>query len=881
MNLLYPEMDSPSGPSIMGSENPKLSERRSGTGQSDSDSTSEAHTPIEGMNASMIGGSSRKSRDGLSREERMKLVRERQMEEHKRRLDELRQAQIQAMKAKQQQDEERKRRLEEIKNRDESKRQAVEARRKRIEDEERERCDAIIRKHQEIFDRIDSKKRQHESRKMAYGLSTYQLADQDPVYTGQTPSRRAISASGLSRQRGNQTSRSHYHHQSTRFSPGRSAQSARIRPSPSTPSRNGGGGVGHFDSISGSKTTSLENSPAHTGRHPQHYRLAQSHPPPVTRYRMPPPEIVRSKTGSRPQTAQVDTTTTTQSARAKRPTSLMTRSNGPDLKQRQEKSTPATPEAFRTMSKRSQSVGNVSARNKVKPATRDTLKPASSQRDVTASTPRKEGVCFEENPDSRQSPEPGLTRTGRKVISEAEAKAALAEKRRQARLKVEFERAQQGENGNSQPTESTDSHPPSALGVESPPLRDADTPRRASEIEFLELERSFKDESRSFEDSDTSKIITIRGLSAMNESNPDNFSPMPEEETVGSGILRNGGGESPESTSDTIVRGAEVSEREPETLEVVVVREDQMVAVAELSPVVSVITEEPLVPEFAAPELKEKSPEQSPLLEESTTLVLDASPASVNLSPVDSIRAEAERRRLEIEQREEEERNARRARLEAIKRLTKGSADPAGSFTGSTERLASPATESAKPIDALENARKLLQRRGLGMAVNGSSEVSSLVSSPSMGSLKTSPVMGQAPDKSSNEAAASGSSEEGKMNGNAGEGARSATGTPFSEASSTDTVSLNGYIRSHDGEGQQNGFSKTIVRNGSISGMSETSSVDFEPYMPKSDWHHLNGSDDVLQADIWSGSNSNPVAQSVRTGIASGNTDLLLNFDDH
>ena len=67
----------------------------------------------------------------------MKLVRERQMEEHRRRLDELRQAQMQAMKAKQQQEDERRRRLEEIKNRDDSRRAAVEARRKRIEDEER------------------------------------------------------------------------------------------------------------------------------------------------------------------------------------------------------------------------------------------------------------------------------------------------------------------------------------------------------------------------------------------------------------------------------------------------------------------------------------------------------------------------------------------------------------------------------------------------------------------------------------------------------------------------------------------------------------------------------------------------------------------------
>lgn len=77
--------------------------------------------------------------DGISREERMKMVRERQLEDHKRRLDELRQAQIHAMKAKQQLDDERRRRLDEIKGREDQRRAAVEARRKRIEDIERVR----------------------------------------------------------------------------------------------------------------------------------------------------------------------------------------------------------------------------------------------------------------------------------------------------------------------------------------------------------------------------------------------------------------------------------------------------------------------------------------------------------------------------------------------------------------------------------------------------------------------------------------------------------------------------------------------------------------------------------------------------------------------
>jgi hypothetical protein len=197
------------------------------------------------------------------------------------------------------------------------------------------------------------------------------------------------------------------------------------------------------------------------------------------------------------------------------------------------------------------------------------------------------------------------------------------------------------------------------------------------------------------------------------------------------------------------------------------------------------------------------NPDVSPTTVKEDTLVSIPAP-----SAVDTARAESDRRRLETEQREEEERNARRQRLEAIKRLTKSGNGPSSNFSGSTERLASPVTETAKPIDALENARKLLQRRGLGGG--GVMDTSSLVSSPSTGSLKglvSMPLLEQA--------------QEAKLNGdfhlnetrqNGTEETRSASGTPFSEVSSTDTVSLGGYIRSQDEDGQQNG--KTIERNG-------------------------------------------------------------------
>ena len=68
--------------------------------------------------------------------------------------------------------------------------------------------------------------------------------------------------------------------------------------------------------------------------------------------------------------------------------------------------------------------------------------------------------------------------------------------------------------------------------------------------------------------------------------------------------------------------------------------------------------------------------------------------------------------------------------------------------------------------------------------------------------------------------------------------------------------------------------------------MSDTSSVDFEPYMPKQDWHHhLNGTDgddsDLAWKDGSSTTQMQPVQQATRPTGVNGNSGLLLNFDDH
>ena len=75
-----------------------------------------------------------------------------------------------------------------------------------------------------------------------------------------------------------------------------------------------------------------------------------------------------------------------------------------------------------------------------------------------------------------------------------------------------------------------------------------------------------------------------------------------------------------------------------------------------------------------------------------------------------SAEAIAKQRRLEVEQREEEERQVRRQRLEAIRKMTKAASSPAGTPPEPDKKLAlSPMSDD--PSQALENARKLLQRR--------------------------------------------------------------------------------------------------------------------------------------------------------------------------
>ena len=171
-----------------------------------------------------------------------------------------------------------------------------------------------------------------------------------------------------------------------------------------------------------------------------------------------------------------------------------------------------------------------------------------------------------------------------------------------------------------------------------------------------------------------------------------------------------------------------------------------------------------------------------PLPVEAESFVRLQEPESSPPPTTDPAIDEFRRRKLEEEQREDEERSARRQRLEAIKRMTKSGS----TLNGSTDRLstlASPVTETAKPIDALENARKLLQRRGMGGG-GGSVDSPSMTPSQSNSGLKNFADVIEEP--------------------------RSLSGTPLSDVSSTDTVSLSGFVRTDGVFKGQNGFEENV-----------------------------------------------------------------------
>ncbi|CAH0385223.1 unnamed protein product [Bemisia tabaci] len=132
------------------------------------------------------------------REERLKILREKQNEERQRKLEELKQQALAAQKFREQKEEERRRRMEELRMRDSDKRHQVEERKRLIFEAERERKEAILRKNQEREARIETKRRHDRSSIVfAFGSSTPRMLE--PADTGGSywASRRATSTSNV------------------------------------------------------------------------------------------------------------------------------------------------------------------------------------------------------------------------------------------------------------------------------------------------------------------------------------------------------------------------------------------------------------------------------------------------------------------------------------------------------------------------------------------------------------------------------------------------------------------------------------------------------------------------------------------------------------
>merc|ERR1719242_1550369 len=83
------------------------------------------------------------------REERVRRLKEMQEEDRRRKLEELKQHALQAQKFREQQEAERRRHIETLRSKDHDRRQAVEERRREIENKELERKEAIIARNRE------------------------------------------------------------------------------------------------------------------------------------------------------------------------------------------------------------------------------------------------------------------------------------------------------------------------------------------------------------------------------------------------------------------------------------------------------------------------------------------------------------------------------------------------------------------------------------------------------------------------------------------------------------------------------------------------------------------------------------------------------------
>jgi len=132
------------------------------------------------------------------REEKVRRIREQQEEERKRKLEELKQHALQAQKFREQQENERRRHIDELRSKDMDRRQQVEERRKEIERSELERREAILAKNRDRETRLETQRKNSRGNiDFAFGSSAPRLIepriDSSSGYWGS----RSVSGAGM------------------------------------------------------------------------------------------------------------------------------------------------------------------------------------------------------------------------------------------------------------------------------------------------------------------------------------------------------------------------------------------------------------------------------------------------------------------------------------------------------------------------------------------------------------------------------------------------------------------------------------------------------------------------------------------------------------
>jgi MAP7 domain-containing protein 1 len=134
----------------------------------------------------------------VDKEVRLKNLKERQNEERQKKLEEIKAQALAAQRFKEQKEMERRRRLEDLKGKEDVRRQQVEERKKAIVQAEQDRLVSILKRNQEREARIEAKKRNERSNIVfAFGSSTPRMLDPTDMTASFWGHRRATSIQNI------------------------------------------------------------------------------------------------------------------------------------------------------------------------------------------------------------------------------------------------------------------------------------------------------------------------------------------------------------------------------------------------------------------------------------------------------------------------------------------------------------------------------------------------------------------------------------------------------------------------------------------------------------------------------------------------------------